>query len=230
MNFPVFSFAFPLSPALSFFSFLADTEVMTTRPVKLPGGERLADDAQLSTLAQQGDRSAFETLVKRHQKKILNACYRLVGYSEDARELAADTFAEAFRSLKSFRQEAQFGTWLYRIALNLCFQHLRQKTRTRRLMVDTSEEALESQTEGIASAKSRLASEALEWEETMGTVRQTLAKISKPHAEILIMCDIEGLSYAEVSKLLGCPAGTVMSRLSRARDAFRKVWNQLAED
>ena len=203
---------------------------MTRPPVKPLPDERLQDDAGLASLAQQGDRGAFEALVKVHQKKILNTCYRLVGYSVDARELAADTFAEAFRSLKNFRQESRFGTWLYRIALNLCFQHLRQKTRSRRLLVGEGEQTLENQTAGIASAKTQLASEALEWEETMVTVRETLAEISKPHAEILILCDIEGLSYAEVSKLLRCPPGTVMSRLSRAREAFRKVWNQLAKD
>lgn len=188
------------------------------------------EDETLVASAKEGDRQAFEVLVKRHQKKILNVCYRTVGYSDEARELAADVFAEAFCSLKQFRSQAKFGSWLYRIALNLCFQHLHKKAKERRLIVEPDEKVSETPLSESIAGRQRLASEALAWEETLGDIRLTLSKISKGHAEILVLCDIEEFSYSEVAQLLGCPEGTVMSRLSRAREAFRKVWNELATD
>jgi RNA polymerase sigma-70 factor, ECF subfamily len=195
-----------------------------------PAFNQKLDDFVLAKMAQEGDRSAFELLVRRHQKKILNTCFRVVGYSEDAREIAADTFAEAFRAIQQFRAQAKFGTWLYRIALNLSFQHLKKKAHARKLIVNSEGEALETLMTEAVSHNTNVSSEALEWEETLGTIRLVLGKLSKAHAEILVLCDIEGLPYAEVSRLLNCPAGTVMSRLSRARDSFRKIWNELADD
>ncbi len=193
-------------------------------------GKELLDDRSLALLAQQGDRSSFEILVKRHQKKILNACYRIIGYSEDAKEVAADAFAEAFRSLKNFKSDAQFGTWVYRIALNLSFQNLRVKARNRKRIVSSDDQNADHSLELEPDPKAAVAREALEWEETLGTIRLVLSKISKAHAEMLVLCDIEGLSYVEVGKLLNCPNGTVMSRLSRARDSFRNEWNKHAKD
>src|SRR3989338_1121293 len=106
----------------------------------MPENSKL-EESELITLAQSGDRKAFEELVALHQTKILALAYRLLGDVREARELAADTFAEAFRALKRFRREAKFGTWLYRIALNLGFKRLRKMGRERALFVsrDVSE-------------------------------------------------------------------------------------------
>ncbi len=181
-------------------------------------------DQAVVRLVQSGDRNAFEILVKRHQSKILNLCYRLLGETGGARELAADIFAEAFRSIRSFRGSSQFGTWLYRIGLNRVYSYLRHAARKR-----TLEEPLippDQNQERSLPAESVHPLESLELDEQRLRIRQVLAALSKDHAEILILHDIEGLSYEEIGELVRLPGGTVMSRLSRAREAFRKKWNR----
>ncbi|MBI4357800.1 MAG: sigma-70 family RNA polymerase sigma factor [Candidatus Omnitrophica bacterium] len=187
------------------------------------------EEDELVLKAQSGDKHAFEELVRQNQQKILSLCFRLLGDAQAAEELAADAFAESYRSLKKFKRKAQFGTWLYRIALNLGYNRLRKATRERRLF-DSPNEAtahLQDQTLPSEVATSRPNPlETLEQDELRSQIRSTLARLSKDQAQILILRDVECLSYAEVSELLKCSLGTVMSRLSRAREAFRKKWNQ----
>lgn len=184
-------------------------------------------DEELVLRAQAGSRQAFEELIRRHQTKILNLCYRLLGAVGETRELVSDAFAEAFRSLKHFRRESKFETWLYRIALNITFTHLRRRSRERNRFVHEDQASQEEPRQELAVSRSPDPLETLEAEETRNQIRLVLLKLSREHAQILILHDVEELSYEEVAKVLSCPVGTVMSRLSRAREAFRKKWNQL---
>jgi RNA polymerase sigma-70 factor, ECF subfamily len=187
-------------------------------------------DEQLVELAQRGDRSAFDVLIRRHQSKILSLCCRLIGNHHQARELAADVFAEAFQSLPKFRQESKFTTWLYRIASNRSFSCLRKFSRDRRLFVRQEEDSEERSSQGEFETRSQHPVRELEREETKAQIRLVLSKLAKDQAEILMLHDLEELSYAEIAEILSCPAGTVMSRLSRAREAFRRKWNQMDKD
>ena len=183
-------------------------------------------DDQLVELAQRGDRSAFEVLIRRYQSKILSLCCRLVGNTREARELAADVFAEAYQSLPRFRREAKFSTWLYQIASNRSFSRLRKIVRNRRLFVQPESDSEEG---GAAELPSHVPHpiQQLELEETKAKIRLVLSKLKEDQARILLLHDLEELPYLEIAEILGCPAGTVMSRLSRAREAFRKKWNQI---
>ena len=186
-------------------------------------------DEQLVELAQKGDRSAFEVLIRRHQSKILSLCCRLIGNVQEAKELAADVFAEAFQALPGFRGQAQFGTWLYRIASNRSFSRLKKFVRDRHLFVYSNEDESE---EGPAQAVKSSAEHPLrrlELEETRAKIRLVLSKLNEDQARILLLHDLEELPYAEIAEILDCPAGTVMSRLSRAREAFRRKWNQISQ-
>lgn len=185
-------------------------------------------DEVLVVRAQAGDREAFGELIRRRQKKILNLCYRLIGESRTAEELAADVFAEAYRSLRRFHRKAKFETWLYRIALNLNFHYLRSQQRKRILFPEFGKASLDEENDVSTQAVSNAPNprESLERQELTDRIRLVLSRLSEEHAHILILHDIEGLSYEEASHCLNCPIGTVMSRLARARAAFRKKWNQ----
>ena len=186
-------------------------------------------DKELVAYAQAGDRDAFQALVLRHQSKILNLCYRLLGNPDEAKEAAADVFADAFGSLSKFRRESKFGTWLYRIAMNLCFTRLRKITESRARFIPndpTGEEGAAPTLQIPSQAANPL--EMLAQGETKHQIQIVLSKLSKDHAQILILHDIENLSYVEISEVIDCPPGTVMSRLARAREAFRKKWNQFS--
>lgn len=188
-------------------------------------------DDQLVTLAQKGDRSAFEVLISRHQSKILSLCCRLIGNSSEARDLAADVFADAFQSISTFRRESKFSTWLYRIASNRSFSRLREIVRDRKRFVSQESDSDEA---GAVYEPSLPASQTvhpirqLELDETKAKIRLVLSKLNKDQARILLLHDLEELPYLEIAEILGCPTGTVMSRLSRAREAFRKKWNQIS--
>ena len=186
-------------------------------------------DEHLVIRAQAGDRGAFEELIRRHQTKILNLCYRLLGAVGETQELASDAFAEAFRSLKHFRRESKFETWLYRIALNITFTHLRRRSRERNLFVHEDQAGQEEPRQELAVSRAPDPLETLEAEETRKQIRLVLSQLSREHAQILILHDVEEFSYDEISEMLRCPIGTVMSRLARARDAFRKKWNRISE-
>jgi RNA polymerase sigma-70 factor (ECF subfamily) len=192
-----------------------------------PAQESLGDEA-LVVRAQSGDKKAFESLVLRHQSKILNLCFRLIGRTQASEDLAADIFAEAFRSLKQFQRKSKFGTWLYRIALNLSYRHLKILARERALFVP-SESTEEEETISELPSREPNPEERLRAQETIGQVRRVLLELSRDQAQILILHDVESCSYAEVSEILRCPIGTVMSRISRAREAFRRKWNQLCQ-
>jgi RNA polymerase sigma-70 factor (ECF subfamily) len=188
-------------------------------------------DKQLVELAQKGDRSAFEVLIRRYQSKILSLCCRLIGNAGEARELAADVFAEAFQSLPKFRQEAKFSTWLYRIASNRSFSRLREIVRDRKRFVEPGPDSEDVGAYGNTPLQPSQISHPihqLELEETRATIRLVLSKLSEDQARILLLHDLEELPYTEIAEILDCPAGTVMSRLSRAREAFRKKWNQIS--
>ena len=189
-------------------------------------------DGELVDLAQQGDRSAFEVLIRRYQAKILSLCCRLIGNAQEARELAADVFAEAYQSLPRFRGESKFSTWLYRIASNRSFSRLREMVRDRNRFVNQETDLDSDVGAGFKPALTfkEHPLHQLELEETKVKIRLVLSKLDKNHAQILLLHDLEELSYAEVGEVLGCPMGTVMSRLSRAREAFRKKWNQMGKD
>ena len=190
-------------------------------------------DGELVELAQRGDRSAFETLIRRYQSKILSLCCRLIGNVHEARELAADVFAEAYQSLPRFRGESKFSTWLYRIASNRSFSRLREIVRDRNRFVQQesdSDDAGAVREPPLQPSQISHPIHQLELEETKAKIRLVLSKLDKDRAQILVLHDLEELPYQEVSEVLKCPIGTVMSRLSRAREAFRKKWNQLEED
>ena len=183
------------------------------------------EDRELVRLVQSGDKAAFEILIRRHQDKILNLCFRLLGQAGSARELAGDIFAEAFRSISGFQGRSEFGTWLYRVGLNRVYAHIRRTVRKR-----SFEEPLilpDQNQEREVPAETVHPLEALELEEKRFRIRKVLAGLSKDHAQMLILHDVEGRSYEEMSELLEIPIGTVMSRLSRAREAFRKKWNKI---
>ena len=204
--------------------------------IKVSFQQESSEEDELILKAQAGDRRAFEELVLQNQQKIISLCYRLLGDTQAAQELAADAFAESFRSLKKFRRKAQFGTWLYRIALNLGYNRLRRAKRERKLFVsrDASETDVGAIHESPLQIEAEAASgpqpnplETLEQDELRRQIRSVLAQLSKDHAQILILHDVEDLSYAELAEVLNCSPGTVMSRLSRAREGFRKKWNQM---
>lgn len=178
------------------------------------------DDKELIRKIRRGEKQAFNELVNRYQKRIFRTVYKLLRNYEDASELTQDAFVLAYQAIKGFRLRSSFYTWLYRIAINLCYHRLRSSEYRIRLKTKSLQEPIE--TENGQIFKALVAPQADPYKnllirEQIELIYQGIASLKRGFYEILVLHDLEGLSYKEISQIQNCPIGTVMSRLHRAR-------------
>ncbi len=165
------------------------------------------EDHQLVERSRAGDMTAFEELVRRHQGRAYAIAYRLVGNTEDAQEVAQEAFARAYFRLTEFRGSAQFRTWLYRILVNLATDlHRRRKPE-----VPEGEPGLYQLGSGEDPGEN------LERQELRQNIEEALKALAPHLRTVVLLRELEGLSYAEIARVIGRPVGTVMSRLFHAR-------------
>ncbi|WP_322999151.1 RNA polymerase sigma factor [Castellaniella sp.] len=169
------------------------------------------DDTRYALRAGAGDRHAFSWLVKRHQGAMHRYLTRMTGIPETARELTQDAFMRAFQALPSWRPEARFRTWLFRIAHNLALDHLR---RAKRVTFQPLDEGLETPDSAPGPE------ERLETRQRVLQLEAALAALPTAHREILLLREIEEMSYEDIARTLELNPGTVRSRLARARAAL----------
>lgn len=167
------------------------------------------DEARLLERARSGEVAALDALMNAHRGRILNLCFQVLRDETEAEDAAQDAFVRAFSGLTSFKSRSSFGTWLYRVALNVCLE--RKRARRGFEEFDLNQKAPDPQHD------ERLA---LEW---------ALDQLSEPLRLALVLREWHGQSYEEIALALDVPIGTVRSRLSAAREEFRRVWT-LAEE
>jgi len=184
------------------------------------------DDRTLLTRAQGGDISAFEELVARHEEKVYGLALRMTRSEADAAEIAQDTFLSAYQHLAEFRGEAAFGSWVHRIAANNALMRLR---RQRVLDVVTEDLAGPEFTErgSLADAPetdwSRRADDKILDEELGRAIQEATDALPEGYREVFLLKDVEGLSYEEISEMVGISVPAVKSRLHRARLSLREA-------
>ena len=185
------------------------------RPANLSADGRLAtaDDASLVAACAQRVPGAFQELLSRYRRPAITLAYQMLGDLEDAEDVAQEAFVRVFQAIPRFRGQASFSTWLYRIVTNLCLGSRRRRKAT--VPLDAIREPRAS------DSPSRQVTEAL-------LTRQVLAAMAPELRAILLLRDQEGLSYSEIAEALRLPMGTVRSRLSKARMAFRQIWHKLS--
>jgi len=174
--------------------------------------------------AGRGDERAFEALMTPHLDTVYRVCLRLMGNEKDAEDCAQETLLRVWTSLSSFRGQAKFSTWVYRIAVNLCLDELRKR---RRQQADSLEEMKESGfdvPDGSSDAQSLA-----EQKETRQVITRVLNRLSDEHRTMLVLRDVQGFSYEEIAEMLSLPLNTVKSRISRARSNFCKEFREEAE-
>jgi len=183
------------------------------------------EDAILIRAFQGGDKAAFDELVLKHQHKLFNLCYRFLGDYQEANDSAQETFIKVYRSLKRFRFESAFSTWLYRIGVNTCKNKLRSAAYTQKkkmvpldnpVSLDHSSPAMGIQDETHSPAME------LEKKERMRVIQEAINALPPEQKEVVTLRDIEGFSYEEIVEITGFNPGTVKSRLARARLDLRK--------
>ena len=173
---------------------------------------------ELVRAAAGGDEDAFAQLVALHEKKVYNLALRMCGNPEDAADAAQEAFLAAWKGLPRFRGEAGFSTWLYRLTANAAIDCLRrEKKRRGELSIEGGELPLSLPDAGPSPQ------EAAEGGELRAAVNAALARLTDQHRTVLILRELQELSYEEIAGALGLDLGTVKSRISRARKALRKI-------
>lgn len=191
------------------------------------------DDHDLVIQCRKGDVDAFEVLVKRYQRKIINTAYRLTGDYEEACEIAQETFLSAYRALGKFRGEAKFSTWLTGIAMNHARNRLKKLQSQHHYEITEIHDSAGGKSGYCADdapAGEAIADERLEQKETRAKVRECIGKLDGEFREVLVLRDIEGFSYDEIKESLRLPEGTVKSRLFRARESLRNCLEKVLRD
>jgi RNA polymerase sigma-70 factor (ECF subfamily) len=181
-----------------------------------------ADDRSLIADSLDGDSAAFGELVRRYQDRLYNTVYRLVDNAEDALDVVQDAFLNAYQSLDSFKGDALFFTWLYRIAVNTAISHKRK----RRVLVRIADRNGDPLIEPHDPSNLARPDHAMEQAEEEQKVHRALARLSLEHRAVLVMKELEGQKYEEMADALGVPIGTIRSRLHRARLELRELLEQ----
>lgn len=180
-------------------------------------------EEELIAKAAQGDQDAFAGLLELHQGKVYGLTLRLTGSPEDAMELTQETFFNAWRGLPNFHADSKFSTWLYRLATNATIDFLRREKRRRAVSVvplaqeDDPDRALD-----IPDRRFTPQGE-LERRELQEAIQRGLEQLSFEHRQVLVLREVNGLSYGEIAQIVGIEEGTVKSRIARARLALRKI-------
>lgn len=174
-------------------------------------------DWDLVQRARGGDRDAFRELVERYQRKIAALALGMLRNRDDALDVVQDTFAKAYQSLDRFKGDAGFYTWVYRIAYNLCVDHQRREGKQVHLSAEGEEGTDGVPPPAAAGPHPDQPFERARDAEIGQRVREAIDELTPDHRAVILLREVEGLSYAEISEVLECPKGTVMSRLHYAR-------------
>ena len=173
-------------------------------------------EAMIVRKVLQGDVNAFEKLVTEYEKAVYAIAQRMTGNPEDAADMTQETFIKAYNSLSSFRGDSKFSVWLYRIANNVCLDFLRSKSRRPTVSLSAEDDDGEETQLDIAD-ESQSPELLLESSLTRDAVRRGLDSLPPDYKQILLLREIQGLSYEEIADTLSIEVGTVKSRIFRAR-------------
>jgi RNA polymerase sigma-70 factor, ECF subfamily len=186
--------------------------------------DRVDEDLEIVLLCKKGDIDAFEALVERHQKRMLNIAYRMTDNYEDACDVVQEAFLSAFKSIKSFRGEARFSTWLTGILINHAKNRLKQMQRQSHHEGASIDDVVETDSGSYNSEPQSTEIpivEQLMQKEVQVQVQKCISLLDETSREVVILRDMQGFSYEEIGNILKLPDGTIKSRLFRARDALR---------
>jgi RNA polymerase sigma-70 factor (ECF subfamily) len=176
-----------------------------------------SEESRLIARSVAGDRAAQEALVRQYQDQVYRLAYGLLGNAEDARDATQEALIAMLRSLRTFRGHSRFLTWLYRLTTNVCLMQRRRHRARTRLLTDTPLEFYDAPEPGPdpeSIAMSR---------EVQVAVRECLRRLPAEFRAVVVMRELESLSYEEIAEILQVPLGTVQSRLSRGRRLLREA-------
>lgn len=196
-----------------------------------PSPRRLVEETDLNLVkrAQNGDRDAFRVLMDRYQRRVFSHCYGMVRNQDDAMDMVQETFVKVYKSLERFQHNSSFYTWVYRIATNVCIDFLRKAGRAKTVDYDDAIGRSEDTDDPGNLLPSRLGlnpARVHARRELLEKIEDAIAQLSDKHRQVILLREVQGLSYQEIADVAEVSIGTVMSRLHHARknlqDALRE--------
>ena len=191
------------------------------------------DDLTLVKRVRSGDQRAFKLLVERYQRKIYAVALGMLKDKEEALDVSQEAFVKVYKYLDHFKGDASFYTWLYRITANICIDIIRKRAGAGGEAVEFDETLpMDVSEANIGALGSRLGTnpqKSMLRKELAEKIQAALAEVPEKHRAIILLREIEGMSYEDLSRTLGIPKGTVMSRLFHARLKVQKILNEYIE-
>lgn len=187
-------------------------------------------DEDLMELFQAGNESAYNMLFERYKKRIFHFLYRYTHNEGDSEDLLQETFMRVYRSKHSYNRIAKFSTWLYTIALNLAKTHHKKRTRMEMVSFHTDEGQQSFEVTDMLDDRDLEPDRMYQKRTVVRYIEKALQRISTDFREVLVLRDIQGLSYEEISEVTGFPMGTVKSKLNRGRVQLQQLLRRMTVD
>lgn len=185
-------------------------------------GENMdAIEKLLIVKSKKGDIDAFEELIKSYEKKAYNIAYRIMNNEEDAEDMTQEALVKIYKSIKNFREESTFSTWLYRIVTNVCLDELRKRKKSETIPLEINTEGDKGTIRFEIGADKETPEDLYELAELRQMILNKINSLKDDYRTVIILRDMQGFSYEEISIILGCSLGTIKSRINRARKALK---------
>jgi RNA polymerase sigma-70 factor (ECF subfamily) len=182
-----------------------------------------AEEQELLARLRLRDEAAFNAFVLRYQDRVFRVVLRMLGDRAEAEDLAQEVFISIFKAIDNFRGDSLLSTWVYRVAANHCRNRLKYLSRRRRQLTDDFDEESAASSEGAGGPdRQGTPDRLLEARQTEQLLEEGLSKLDDDQRELVVLREVEHLSYEEIMEITGLPEGTVKSRLHRARSALRE--------
>jgi RNA polymerase sigma-70 factor (ECF subfamily) len=172
--------------------------------------------------SQSGDVESFELLISSYDKRAYNIAYRIMGNEEDAKDMAQEALLRVFRSIKDFKGQSSFSTWLYRIVTNVCLDELRRRKNEKYVSMDSTIQTEDGELHMELCSDKETPESAYERTEQKELIMNAIRNLNEEYRSVIVLRDIQGFSYEEISSMLDCSLGTVKSRINRARTMLRE--------
>ena len=212
--------ATPITASFPFDNAPAGSGVAQSADAKAPTAE--ITDRMLVERSQAGDPTAFDELVRRYQPRLLGMLYNMTNNHTDAWDLAMETFEKAYKSIHSFRLDAEFFTWLYRIGFNLTVNFIKRNKHRNNLSMDDEDLDLQNRSEFIDASAAGDAEKQARLTDLKKKLNESMMKLSEEHRAVVTLFDIQGMSHAQIGKIMNCKEETVRSRLFYAHKQLQK--------
>ena len=179
------------------------------------------DDEALVTRTQRGDSAAFDELIQRYKERLYATVYHMTSNHEDANDLVQEAFIKAYKSIGSFKGQSSFYTWIYRIAVNRTINFIKRRRNKNHFSLDDVDGNIQTDPDFVELMSHTTPRREVGLHELQERLNEALQKLSEDHRAVVTMHDIQGMTHADIAKVMHCSEGTVRSRLFYARQQLQ---------